>query len=68
MDTQRKQIDVGIQDEGDCWFFFLHTPAAMLWVDEHTQGATRVGDAIIVEPRFVNDLAEGMMNAGLELR
>jgi len=58
--------DVSIENHGSIILFRLLTPAAINFADENVQdGAQYFGNALAVEPRYAQDLAEGMIDVGL---
>lgn len=62
----KRTPDVSIENHGSIMLFRLLTPAATEFVDEHvSEDAQFFGGALCVEPRYAQDLAEGMIEAGL---
>lgn len=60
--------DVTVEDHGSLAIFQPLTPAAREWIDENVQeDAQWWCDGLVVEPRYADDLADGMMDAGLEV-
>lgn len=58
--------DVSIENHGSMILFRLLTPEATNFVDENvSQDAQFFGNALAVEPRYAQDLAQGMIDAGL---
>jgi hypothetical protein len=58
--------DVTIENHGSLFLFRLHTRAAKMFVEENVIPSTQFfGGALAVEPRYVYDLAEGMVGDGL---
>lgn len=58
--------DVSIENHGSIMLFRLLTPAATDFVDENVSGEAQFfHGALVVEPRYAQDLAEGMIEAGL---
>ncbi len=44
------------------------SPAAQEWVSDHLpEDATTWGGAIVIEPRYFDDIAHGILNDGLSL-
>ena len=62
--------DVVVRNSGSVCLFEPVTPAAKDWVAEHVQleGCQWLGASFAVEHRFASGLAEGMLEAGLEVR
>lgn len=61
-------MDIEISDEGSLALFHLQTDTARSWVEEHVAADARYwGSALVVEPRFAADLAEGMSQDGLTI-
>jgi hypothetical protein len=60
--------DVSIENHFTLFLFRLNTRAASDWVSENVQpDAQFLGDALVVEPRYVRELAVGMIAGGLEV-
>lgn len=64
-----KKIDVAVSNHGTVFLFALLTDRAREWVDENVQaeGWQFFGGSLAVEPRMARDLAQGMLNDGLEV-
>lgn len=69
MKNQKKQIDVAVSNHGSVFLFALLSEQARDWVSENVQaeGWQFFGGSLAVEPRMAFDLAQGMINAGLEV-
>jgi hypothetical protein len=64
-----KGYDVTVDNHGSIVLFHLHTDAARAWVSEHVSDEAQFfGGALVVEPRYVENLIEGMTSDGLEVR
>jgi hypothetical protein len=62
-------MDVQVTREGSLFLFDPRTPAAESWIDENVDpDTTRWAGAVVVEHRYAYDLAQGMIDAGLEVR
>jgi hypothetical protein len=50
-------------------FYMLQpvTDAGQLWVSRNISDALRLGDSVPIEPRYIEDIALGIMQAGLSL-
>lgn len=59
--------DVTFENHGSVFLARLHTQAARDWVREHVRECTYFGNAIGVEPRYVEDLITGMAYDGLQV-
>lgn len=60
--------DVSVTNQGSIILFHLLTDAARTWVDEHvSDDAQFFGNGLVVEPRYAQDLADGMAGDGLEI-
>ncbi len=60
--------DVTVQNHGSIFLFVPETDSAREWLTENVGGeAQYFGDALVVEPRYAADLAEGMQADGLVL-
>lgn len=63
-----KLNDVIVWNHGSVVLIRPVTDAAEQWIDEHVQDdAQWFGPALVVEPRYVDDLIAGMREAGLEV-
>ena len=63
------ETDIYIEDEGTIVVFRPRTPAGFEWIEEnvHSEPWQWLGNALCVDHRFADDLAAGMLDAGLEL-
>lgn len=60
--------DVRVDNQGTIFLFHLQTEVANDWVGEHVQDDAQYwGGALVVEHRYAMDLADGMLDAGLEV-
>lgn len=63
------QHDVTVENHGSIFLFALHTDAAREFVREHVDpDAMRFAGKLVVEHRFAHDLADGMVEHGLEVK
>jgi len=53
--------DVILEDHGSIWLIQPLNLAAETWLREFTPQAMRFHGATVVEPRYVPDLAQGML-------
>jgi hypothetical protein len=61
--------DVTVENHGSLLLFRLNTDEAREWVDEYVaDDAQYFGGALVVEPRYASNLANGMADDGLEVR
>jgi hypothetical protein len=61
-------LDARVENHGSLYLVRLLTPAAEEWVDEHVNDEAQFfGKALVVEPRYVENLVEGMRGDGLNL-
>lgn len=58
--------DVVVQNHGTVFLFIPVTPAAENWIRQWVDDGYEAG-ALTVEHRFVEDIAVGMINDGLEV-
>lgn len=58
-------VDFYIRDEGNIYLLYPMTKMAKDWIKEHVQPGTWFGKALTVEHRYIEDLAGGMLEAGL---
>jgi len=67
--TSNTQVDAQVENHGSLFLFHLRTDAAREFVAEHvSEDAQYFDHALAVEPRYAQDLAQGMINEGLEVR
>ncbi len=60
------KADVTIQNEGSIYLAHLNTDAAREWVNENVSDESQYfGQALVVEPRYLDNLIAGMCEAGL---
>lgn len=59
--------DVKISNHGTVFAFELLTGPAYDWVTEHCADPHFVGHTLVVEHRFARDLAQAILDAGLEV-
>ena len=58
--------DVIVENHGSLFLFQLVTPPAKAWVAEHVEGeAMWFCGKLVVEPRYVETLADGMTEDGM---
>ena len=60
--------DLSIQNEGSIFLLRGLSEAGKAWIAEHIPGdAQRYGGAVVVEHRYIGDIAHGAVNDGLEV-
>jgi hypothetical protein len=60
--------DLSIQNEGSIYLLRAHTEAGKAWIAEHIpDDAQTFGGAVVVEHRYIGDIAQGAINDGLEV-
>lgn len=58
--------DVTVENHGSLMLFRPETDAGREWIDQHVDpDAMRWAGAVVVEPRYAGDLADGMVGDGL---
>jgi hypothetical protein len=63
------RTDILVSNHGSLCLVKAVSTAAARWIREHTdEGAMWWGGALVVEPRYVVDLLEGMAGDGLNVR
>lgn len=61
--------DLSIANHGSIFLLHSHTDVGKAWIDEHIpDDAQMFGNAVVVEHRFIADIAAGAINDGLEVR
>jgi hypothetical protein len=56
-----------VEDHGTITLVRPHTADVEAWLREHTDGQW-FGNALVVEPRYVNDLCQGLFSEGFALQ
>jgi hypothetical protein len=60
--------DIIIQNHGSVCILNHFTDAGAAWCDEHLpEDALTWGDGIVIEPRYVGDIVDGIVADGLEV-
>ncbi len=63
----KSEPDVIVEDHFSLLLFRLLSPSAKSWVDQNVQtDAQFFGGALVVEPRYAENLVRGMRESGLE--
>lgn len=63
--------DFTVQNEGSIVLLHPHTDAARSWVEEHIgedNGYQPYWPSVVIEPRYVGDIVNGITADGLEVR
>ena len=69
MTTEVKTPDVTVENHGSLFLLRPHTPEAEDWIKEFVQDdAQTFGGALVVEPRYVDVIVQGMIEHGLDLK
>lgn len=62
-------VDVQVEDCGSLFLLDLCSDFARQWVAENvSEESMFFGMKLVVEPRYVRDLLQGMLNDGLDVR
>lgn len=61
------EVDFSVQNEGSICILNLHSKAAQDWADEYLpeDRMTWGAHGVAVEPRYIEDIVVGMLEAGL---
>jgi hypothetical protein len=60
--------DFTVQNEGSIVILYPHGHAAQEWIEEHIpEDAQRWGTGIVIEPRYLDPIIDGIRDAGLEV-
>lgn len=61
--------DMTFANHGSIVIMTAHTPAAQAWVAEHIpeDAITWGPNGIVIEPRYVGDIMEGVLSDGLDI-
>jgi hypothetical protein len=63
---KRPPPDLIVHDQGSIFLLFSMTPTGDAWTEEHiSDDATRMGRAVVVEHRYIEDIINGAMSDGL---
>lgn len=69
MAKTKQETDVTVEGGGSIFLFRPHTDAARDWIEQHVQDdAQWIGGGLVVEHRYAHDLADGMLQDGLNVR
>jgi hypothetical protein len=61
-------MDFEVHDHGSLWIIIPRSEAAIVWADEHLpEDALTWGAGVVVEPRYVPAILEGIMADGLSI-
>lgn len=68
MTTTTADLDLSIENHGTIMLLTPCSDAGREWVDSHLpEDALTWGTSVVVEPRFIFDIAEGAIRDGLEV-
>lgn len=69
IDASTYQVDFELHDHGSVCILFAKTKAAEAWVDEHLPADAQTWgvNGIVIEPRYVEAIATGIIADGLEI-
>ena len=60
--------DLSIQNEGSIFLLRSHSDAGKAWIEANIpDDAQHFGGAVVVEHRYIADIAQGAVNDGLEV-
>ncbi len=60
--------DLYIENHGSIFLLYPVSEAGTEWIEEHIPDDAMIwGDAVVVEHRYIADIAEGVMDDGLEV-
>lgn len=57
--------DFFVRFDGSLFLFTPLTESAKIWIEENVQNPLFFGDSLVVEHRYADDLAEGIIADGL---
>ena len=61
-------MDINVQNHTSIYLVSADTPQGNNWLDDNVGGEiTTLGDAIVVEHSYINDLVGGMLTDGLKV-
>ncbi len=58
--------DISVENHGSLFLFRPHTDEGREWLEENTDGQW-FGEALVVEHRYAEGLAQGMLDDGLRV-
>lgn len=65
---ETRKVDVTVENHGSIFLFTLHTPEAQEWWQQNCEDGLGWGDSSkVVEHRFARDIAQGLLDDGLEV-
>jgi hypothetical protein len=64
---KQPNADVALRNEGSIWLVTPLTQEASTWLHAHTDGQWFLR-SLVVEPRYVADLVQGMRDEGFTVR
>jgi hypothetical protein len=64
----RDKVDFQVVDHGTLYLLYANTRRAKQWVKENLpQDHIRYADASVVEPRYIDDITDGIRAADLDI-
>ena len=63
-----RKVAVTVENHGSICLFRCHNEDAVRWLLDRTDGNWFGAYALAVEPRYANDLANGLLNAGFDVK
>lgn len=62
-------MDAKVTSHGSIFLVHPHSEAAIKWLEEHiSEDSQRMGEAVVVEHRYIVDLVRGMIHDGLDVK
>lgn len=65
--SEHRKVDVTITNHGTIFLFQLHSDAAREWWEANCPDGESWAGAQVVEHRFARDIAQGLLDDGLEV-
>lgn len=67
-DTTERQPDFKVEDHGSICILQPISPEANEWADEHISYEMTWAGGIVVEPRYLPDIVDGIVDSGLTVQ
>jgi hypothetical protein len=64
-----KVVDFTVSNHGSIFLLQAHTPEANQWIEDHLpEDRQTFGGAVVVQHRYIGQIVEGAVEAGLAVR
>ena len=62
--AESSDVDYVLENHGSVWLLRAISDGVESWIEDFVSYETTFGDAIVVEPRYIGSIAEGLGYAG----